>query len=156
MARGPKKKQDEPIEEVQVVGKMDAERAKKIILKDIIPERTKVGEHSQAISTAFKEISKHCNIPSWVVRTVMKLRDLEDAKQEHELRALSAMLSAFNLGVIAPDLVDQANGSNGTNVIPMRKGDDAPGLIPLGDDDFDDDTFAEAADEDPADLKLAN
>lgn len=156
MARGPKKKQDEPTEEVQVVGKMDAKRAKDIILKDIIPERTKVGEHSQAISTAFKEITKHCNIPSWVVRTVMKLRDLEDAKQEHELRALNAMLAAFNLGVIAPDLVDQANGKNGTNVIPMRKGDDAPGLIPLGDDDFDDDTFAQAADEDPADLKLAN
>ena len=156
MARGPKKKQDEPIEEVQVVGKMDAKRAKDIILKDIIPERTKVGEHSQAISTAFKEITKHCNIPSWVVRTVMKLRDLEDAKQEHELRALNAMLAAFNLGVIAPDLVDQANGSNGTNVIPMRKTDDAPGLIPLGDDDFDDDNFAQAADEDPADLKLAN
>lgn len=153
MARGRKKKDDG--EGVEIVKAIDAERAKSIILRDILPEQTTIGEHAQMVSTGFKTITKECNIPSWVVRVAIKLRKTEDAKREHELRALNAMLDAFDLAVIPADLVDQANGTNGTNVIPMRKGEDAaPGLIPLGDDEHDDAAFAQAAGEAPTDLKL--
>ena len=153
MARGRKKKDEDG---GGVVKTIDAERAKRIIDQDILPEQTTIGEHAQAVSTAFKEIVKHCHIPSWVVRVAIKLKKTEDAKREHELRALNAMLEVMGLSVIPADLVDQANGANGTNVIPMRKGEEAaPGLIPLGDDEHDDAAFAEAAGEDPTDLKLA-
>lgn len=152
MARGRKKKDESGVEVVKTI---DAERAKRLIEQDILPEQSTIGEHAQAISTAFKEITKKCHIPSWVVRTVIKLKKTEEAKREHELRALNAMLDIFGLAVIPADLVDQANGSNGTNVIPMRKGEEAaPGLIPLGDDEHDDAAFAEAAGEEPTDLKL--
>ncbi len=152
MARGRKKKDEDGVEIVKAI---DAERAKKIIQEDILPEQSTIGEHAQTISTAYKAITKQCHIPSWVVRTVIKLSKTEDAKREHELRALNAMLGAFNIGVIPADLVDQANGTNGTNVVPMRKAAEAaPGLIPLGDDEHDDSAFATAAGEEPTDLKL--
>lgn len=153
MAQRKKKKEEDGVEIVKTI---DAKRAKKIIEQDILPEQTTIGEHAQSVSTAFKEITKQCHVPSWVVRTVIKLKKTEDAKREHELRALNMMLDAFGLAVIPADLVDQANGSNGTNVIPMRKDELAPGLVPLGDDEHDDAAFAEAAGEAPNDLKLTN
>lgn len=153
MARGRKKKDEDGVEIVKAI---DAERAKRLIEQDILPEQSTIGEHAQAISTAFKTIAKQCHIPSWVVRIAIKLKKTEDAKREHELRALNAMLEVFGIAVIPADLVDQANGTNGTNVVPMRKGEEAaPGLIPLGDDDHDDGAFATAAGEEPTDLKLA-
>lgn len=154
MARGRKKKDEDGVEIVRAI---DAERAKRIIQEDILPEQTTIGEHAQTVSTAFKTIAKQCNIPSWVVRIAIKLKKTEDAKREHELRALNAMLEAFDIAVIPADLVDQANGANGTNVVPMRAEEKkAPGLVSLGDDEHDDSAFAGAADEEPTDLKLAN
>jgi hypothetical protein len=117
MARA-KKIKDEVDENGGVVKPIDAERAAKIIREDILPELSTVGDHSQRMSTAYKAIRKECNIPSWVVRQAIRLKDEEDFKRDHELRAFQAMLKAFGIGIIRADLADMAEGKGDTPVVP--------------------------------------
>ncbi len=116
MARG--RKARDPEDDAGEVKKIDAERAKKIILGDILPNVSTIGEHAQEVSTAYKLMKKECGVPSHIARLSIKWKDMEDAKRDHELRALNAMLQVFDIGIIEPDLVDKAEGKNGQTVVP--------------------------------------
>lgn len=118
MARA-KKVKDEIDDNGGVVKPIDAERAKSIILNDILPDRSESGVVNQRLSTATKTITKECNIPSWVLNLVLKLKETEDFKRDHELRAFNMLMSAFGLGVIRADMVDMAEGKGDTPVVPV-------------------------------------
>jgi hypothetical protein len=118
MAR-PKKIKDEVDENGGVVKPIDAERAMRIITNDILPERSEVGAHNQLLSTAMKTITGECNIPSWVVNLVVKLKGTEDFKRDHELRAFNLLMTQAGLGMIRADMVDMAEGKGDTPVVPI-------------------------------------
>jgi len=156
MARGRRAREPKDDDTGGVLKPIDAARAKRLVIEDIIPGKSAVGEAMQGVSEAFKVIKKQCNIPSEIVRLAIKLKDMEDAKRDHWLRALNAMLREFNLEVIEPDLVDKANGENGTSVIPMKAADlasDDGGLATLGGIESDDE-LATAGGVEPANLDL--
>lgn len=109
------KRNDDQGEELK---SMDFEKAVRLYKEDIKPAISKVGEHAQEVSTAYKHIKKHCNIPPAIARFCFRLAEDEDAKRDVQLRALNGLLQALGLAIIAADLVDQAQGSTGTPVIP--------------------------------------
>ena len=137
-----KLKEDPPsAEEVKPI---DAAQAVRILKQDILPNLSKIGERSQEVSTAYKAITKGCNIPSWVVKLAIKLGDTEDYKREHELRAMRAMFEAYDI-VLTEDLVDQAEGKSNSEVIPTKKASARPWLVTVSKGDETD--LADVADE---------
>lgn len=142
MARG-RRKAAEVAEEPQnggEEGKMDFATAKRLLLNDVKPALSRVGEHNQEASTAYKAIKKQCNISTSMAKLVLKLHDMDEDKRDHELRSLRGMLQAFNIG-LTPDLVDvmHGEGHNSTaDIIPIFGGAAGDGLATL-DDDGDDD-----------------
>jgi hypothetical protein len=132
MAR-PKKSDAEP-QNGGEVKKIDVDNAFRIVRNDIKPNISKVGEHNQEVSTAYKAIKKDCGIPSWIIKLGLKLESMEDFKRDHEMRALNLWLAKLGFDMIPADLVDQAEGKGDTNVIPLKAGDGG-GLATLADDD---------------------
>ena len=141
MGRG-RRKAAEVAEETQnggEEGKMDFATAKRLLLNDVKPALSRVGEHNQEASTAYKAIKKQCNISTAMAKLVLKLHDMDEDKRDHELRSLRGMLQAFNMG-LTPDLVDSMEGHNsGADIIPIFGSTGGDGLATLGNDDGDDD-----------------
>lgn len=133
MGRPAKVKDDEP-QNGGEVKKIDVDTAFRIVRSDIKPNLSKVGEHNQEVSTAYKAIKKDCGIPSWVIKLGLKLEDMEDFKRDHELRAMKLWFDRLGLS-IKVDLVDQAEGKTDTNVIPLKTGATDGGLATLAGDD---------------------
>lgn len=145
-----KAKKKDDVEEVQA---MDFERAIRLFRNDIRPAQNKVGNHSQEMSTAYKEIKKACGIPPAIARFCFKLSEQEEASRDVQLRALNGLLRALGLGVIAADLVDQAQGAVGTEVIPAVRAAPRPNLVVVPSDGSEAD-LAEAGGADPTPLQL--
>lgn len=118
MARG--KKSDTPIS--GEVPKPDFELAVSIYRNDIKPAQSKVGEHAQEMSCAFKEIKKHAHIQPQAAKLAFKLDTMEEAKRDDFLRSFKGLLTALNI-FMPVDLVDKAqgNGSVGESVVPIGK-----------------------------------
>lgn len=124
MAR-PKKNDDNASE----LKSMDFDKAVRLYREDIKPAISKVGEHAQEVSTAYKHIKKHCHIPPAIARFCFRLAEEEDTKRDVQLRALNGLLQKLGIGVIAADLVDQAQGGTGTSVIPNAQAKPRPNLV---------------------------
>ena len=151
MARG-RRKAAEVAEEPQSGGeesKMDFATAKRLLLNDVKPALSRVGEHNQEASTAYKAIKKECHISTSMAKLVLKLHEMDEDRRDHELRSLRGMLVAFNIG-LTPDMVDIAEGHNSAEIIPIRGGitgdqletlglTGGDGLATLAGDDGDDD-----------------
>lgn len=145
------KTKDNHVEEVK---SMDFERAVSLYRKDIKPAISKVGEHAQEVSTAYKEIKKGCNIPPAIAKFCFKLAEDEEASRDVQLRALNGLLNALKIGVIAADLVDKAQGIDGTGVIPTVEAKTRPNLVVVPSDGTESD-FTDAADTEANDLDLS-
>lgn len=88
----------------------DFAQAVRIYRQDIKQAVSKVGEHSQELSTAYKAIKKQCGISSKAAKLAFQLDDMEDFKRDDFLRSLGGMLN--ELGIAQPfDMVDMANES---------------------------------------------
>jgi hypothetical protein len=131
MAR-PKRKVDQVVE----VMKPDFDLAKRIYFNDIKPAQSKVGEHAQEMSSAYKELKKNAHIQPQAAKLAFKLVELEESKRDDFLRSLRGLLTVFRIFIPA-DLVDQAEGKPvDNNVIPI--GDSArPQLATIPSDDSD-------------------
>ena len=105
MARG--RRARPVVEEVEEVGEMDFARAARIFRSEIAPAQAKVGEHAQEMSTAYKEIKKHCGIQPQAARIAFRLADMEDAKREDWLRSFFGLVDELGIG-LSEDLVDMA------------------------------------------------
>jgi hypothetical protein len=153
MARTARKPKEDAAEELK---SMDFSQAVKLYRHDIKPAVSKVGEHSQEVSTAYKAIKKHCNIPPSVAKYAFKLAETEDAKRDVELRALNGLLKELGIGIIEADLVDKANGVDETAVIPVASERQRPKLVtlPMGvPSDGTETDLADAAGDDAADTE---
>lgn len=88
----------------------DFAQAVRIYRQDIKQAASKVGEHSQELSTAYKAIKKQCGISSKAAKLAFQLDDMEDFKRDDFLRSFNGMLK--ELGIKQPyDMVDMANES---------------------------------------------
>lgn len=124
----------QPDENDGEVKPIDAKRACQILRQDILPNLTKIGERSQEVSTAYKAVRKECNIPTWVMKLGIKLKDTEDYKRDHELRAMKAVFDELGIS-IRTDMVDIAEGKAGEgNVIAVTKSE-RPRLVTVGNGD---------------------
>lgn len=141
-------------DDVESVQMMDFERAVRLFRNDIKPAQNKVGNHAQEMSTAYKEIKKACGIPPAIARFCFKLSEQEEASRDVQLRALNGLLKQLGMGVIAADLVDQAQGNAGTDVIPAARVTPRPNLVVVPSDGSEAD-LAEAGGADPAPLDLS-
>jgi hypothetical protein len=72
---------------------------------DILPAQSKVSEHSQELSTAYKHIKKSLHIQSGAAKQAFKLSDMEDSKRDDWLRCFNGLLSELGIALV-PDLVD--------------------------------------------------
>jgi hypothetical protein len=108
------------VEQVQQVIAPDFDLAVKIYHNDIKSAQSKVGEFSQEMSTAYKEIKKRANIQPQAAKLAFKLDAMEESKRDDYLRSLKGLL--LRLKIFMPnDLVDVAEGKGATaeDVIPV-------------------------------------
>jgi hypothetical protein len=84
MARPKRKAADEVVE----IQKPDFDLAKRIYFNDIKPAQSKVGEHAQEMSTAYKEIKKAAHIQPQAAKLAFKLVEMEESKRDDFLRSL--------------------------------------------------------------------
>jgi hypothetical protein len=136
MARGAAK--TKPIDGEEV--KPDADLAARLYQEDIRPAQSKVSEHSQEMSTAYKKIKKEGHIPSWAAKLAFKLKEMEEAKRDHGLRGLFALLDKFNM-MPRNDLVDAAQGKGTVGQRPK------PNLVAVPKGPADDSDLSGDADE---------
>lgn len=113
------KKNDAPIN--GEVAKPDFDLAVSIYRNDIKPAQSKVGEHAQEMSTAYKEIKKNAHIQPQAARLAFRLDAMEEAKRDDFLRSFKGLMAALNI-FMPVDLVDQAQG----------KGDVGESVVPIG------------------------
>lgn len=111
---------------------IDAKRACQILRQDILPNITKIGERSQEVSTAYKAVRKECNIPTWVMKLGIKLKDTEDFKRDHELRAMKAVFEELGIS-IRTDMVDMAEGKSGDGSVVGTSQSSRPRLVTVSD-----------------------
>jgi hypothetical protein len=132
MARTRRKAADQVVE----ILKPDFELAKRIYFNDIKPAQSKVGEHAQEQSTAYKEIKKAAHIQPQAAKLSFKLVEMEESKRDDFLRSLNGLLQVFRI-FMPRDLVDQAEGKDqASNVVPI--GDSSrPSLATIPNDDSD-------------------
>lgn len=118
MARTARKQQDSPV--TGEVAKPDFDLAVRLYRQDIKPAVSKVGEHAQEVSTAYKAIKKQAHIQPGAAKLAFKLDDMEPSKRDDFLRGLNGLLRKLNI-FMPVDLVDQAEGKGGTadSVIPI-------------------------------------
>ena len=97
---------------------MDFAGAVRVYREDIKKAVSKVGEHSQELSTAYKHIKKQCGISSKAAKLAFQLDGMEDFKRDDFLRALNGLMT--ELGIFMPtDMIDVANGAvAGESAIP--------------------------------------
>lgn len=126
------------------VSNMDFAGAVRVYRQDIKKAVSKVGEHSQELSTAYKHIKKQCGISSKAAKLAFQLDDMEDFKRDDFLRALNGLLK--ELGIFMPtDMIDMANGA-GAGESPIPTGSrERPRLVTVGTGDETD--LADAADD---------
>lgn len=115
MAR-PKRK--DPVEEQHAP---DFGLAVKIYREDIRPSQSKVGEHAQEMSTAYKEIKKRAYIQPGAAKLAFRLDAMEESKRDDFLRSFNGLLKELKIFMPA-DLVDAAEG----------KGKVAEAVVPTG------------------------
>lgn len=103
----------------------DAVAALKIFQSEIAPKLAHMSTLKGDLSDPYKRIKDDCHFPRKVLDFAITLDDMEEAKRDHWLLALSLIFR--ELGLFVPrDLVTMAQGEDGDNVIPIgeRRGDD--------------------------------
>lgn len=123
MPRG--KKNDEPDRE-NGAGDIEGEykrpnaaRAVEIFDEHISPKLTHIATIKGDLAEPWQMLKDETNIPRAVFNFVQKIvNEDDDAKREHMLRSLRELLIAYGL-TITPDLVDQAQGHNSSNIVPF-------------------------------------
>lgn len=112
----------------------NAKRAIEIFDEHISPKLTHIATIKGDLKEPWQMLKDEANMPRKEFNYVQSLiEEDDDAKREHRLRALRELLIAYDL-TIAPDLVDQAQGHNRSNIVPF--GDAGKPFLPgVGDDD---------------------
>lgn len=130
------------------VKQKDFAGAVRVYRQEIKKAVSKVGEHSQELSTAYKHIKAHCHISSKAAKMAFQLDDMEDFKRDDFLRSLNGLLE--ELGIFMPtDMIDVANGAvAGESAIPTGTRE-KPRLVTVGTGDETD--LADAAEVDEFD-----
>lgn len=141
MAR-PKKKTEDQIETSgDVTGEYkrpNAVRALEIYDTHISPKLTHIATIKGDLKEPWQMLKDEANMPRKEFNYVQSLvEEDDDAKLEHRLRALRELLIAHDL-TIPPDLVDQAQGHNSSNIVQFgeRRETGLEGLTGDDDDDF--------------------
>ncbi len=137
MAR-PKKKTEGQIETTgDVTGEYqrpNAARAIEIFDEHISPKLTHINTIKGDLKEPWQMLKDEANMPRKEFNYVQSLvEEDDDAKLEHRLRALRELLIAYDL-TIPPDLVDQAQGHNSSNIVQFGERRD-PGIATLEDED---------------------
>lgn len=110
-----RKPKEDRVEEVMAP---DFAKAVRYYRGDIKPAVSKVGEHAQEMSTAYKAIKKECHIQPQAARAAFRLSEMEESKRDDYLRSFNGLLKELNVFMPA-DLLDIANGkSAGESVVP--------------------------------------
>lgn len=99
-----------PPEDGGVIPSKDFAGAVRAYRHDIKPALSKVGEHNQEASSAYKHIKKVCHIQPQAAKLAFKLDDMEEAKRDDFLRCLTGLLKELNIPLAPADLVDVAEG----------------------------------------------
>lgn len=139
MAR-PKKKTEDEIEATgDVTGEYkrpNAKRAAEIFEAHISPKLTHIATIKGDLAEPWQMLKKEAHMPRKEFNYVQTLiEEDDDAKREHRLRALRELLIHYGL-TLEPDLVDQAQGHNSSNIVPIGAAS-KPFLPGVGDDDDD-------------------
>jgi hypothetical protein len=112
----------------------NASRAIEIYDEHISPKLTHMATIKGDLKEPWQMLKDEANIPKPVFTFVQKLvEEDDDAKREHWLRSFRELCIAHGLS-ITPDLVDQAQGHNSSNIVPFG-GASRPFLPGVGDDD---------------------
>ena len=106
--------------------------AVRALKEDILPAQSKVGEHAQEMSTAYKHIKKNCHIQPAAARMAFRPADMEAAKREDFLRSFNGLIAELDIGLPA-DLVDMAEGTK-AGPPPVQSGRSRPKLVTLPSD----------------------
>lgn len=115
-------------------GAPDADRAIEIFDDHIAPKLTQMNTIKGDLKEPWQMVKDEANVPRKEFNYVQSLVDEDDdAKLEHRLRALRALLSARGLTIQA-DLVDKAQGHNSADIVPIT-GRGTPFLPGVTDDD---------------------
>jgi hypothetical protein len=126
--------------QVEEVHAPDFALAVRLYRQDIKPAQSKVGEHSQEMSEAYKAIKKRAYIQPQAARLAFRLDDMEESKRDDFLRSFNGLLKEMNI-FMPVDLADMAEGkgSAGETVVPIGAGS-KPRLatIPMSDGKDDD------------------
>jgi len=137
MAR-PKKKTEDQIETSgDVTGEYkrpNAARAVEIFDEHISPKLTIINTIKGDLKEPWQMVKDEANFPRKEFNYIQSLVDEDDdAKLQHRLRALSEGLKHYGL-FVEPDLVDNMEGHNSGNIVPI--GNAAKPFLPgVGDDD---------------------
>lgn len=109
--------------EVEAVRAPDFALAVRLYRQDIKPAQSKVGEHSQEMSEAYKAIKKRAYIQPQAARLAFRLDDMEESKRDDFLRSFNGLLKEMRI-FMPVDLADMAEGkgSAGETVVPIGKG----------------------------------
>lgn len=108
--------------QVEEVHAPDFALAVRLYRQDIKPAQSKVGEHSQEMSEAFKAIKKRAYIQPQAARLAFRLSDMEESKRDDFLRSFNGLLREMKI-FMPRDLADIAEG----------KGTSAENVVPIGD-----------------------
>ena len=96
----------------------DAVEAKRIFDSEIKPKNAHIATIKGDLSDPHKRIKDDCNFPRSVLNFITGLDDMEEAKRDHHLIALSEGLKAWNLHMPS-DLVTAAQGQAGAEIVPI-------------------------------------
>ena len=102
------------------IAKPDFKLALKLYRDEIRPAQSKVGEHAQEQSTAFKAIKKQAHIQPGAAKAAFKLMETEDAKRDDFIRSFVGLLKEAGKWP-GLDLVDQAEGKTEVGGRPKPK-----------------------------------
>lgn len=95
----------------------NAKRAIEIYDEHISPKLTHIATIKGDLKEPWQMLKDEANMPRKEFNYVQSLvEEDDDAKREHRLRALRELLIAYDL-TIPPDLVDQAQGHNSSNIV---------------------------------------
>ena len=146
----PRKRQDDQVEEL---GQKDFAEAVRLYRTEIRPAQSKVGEHAQEQSTAYKAIKKACCIQPQAARAAFRLVDMEEAKRDDYLRCVNGLL--HELGITPRhDLVDEAEGKGSAGETKAERPKPKLVTVPTGPEA--DDLLSSAADDVKGDRAAAD
>lgn len=129
------RKNDAPIS--GEVPKPDFDHAHRVYQNDIVPANREQKRAMKEASDAWKVVKKEARVHVAGFRAAMKVAEMEEAEQQVWLRSFNAGLQLRHVTLEA-DLVDQAEGKQPENVVPIGSAQ-RPQLatIPHPDDDSD-------------------